>query len=1768
MSLRSRFRKLFRVQPRRRSVGPRVIELLEQRVLLTDVAYYDVLKGQNFSQTGTGNPVLQGGSPFRLHSSVHARSASDVTAATLGLPNSTTKTLLPQGSSPSRNFDQSFATKSALDTAFAAGNYTFTISHLMDINFSPSLDASAGANLAPGNAAFSGQVFEPTIAGSFQDTWSQSTPAVNVNGTINATTIAATLTGTTNPSATGTINATWDGSKYVGPFSFHGQNGTATIPEGFKPTLNLPADAYPNAPHITNFTAAQTVNPASDFTLTWDAFTGGTADDLITLFIFDGNNQVFHTDAIPLPSQSPRLDGTATSFKLPKNTLLANKTYQGQLWFQNFATLDTASFPGATGATGHYIATSFAIKTGTSVDTTPPDVVAYYVTKGQQFVQANAGVPLLSSDDPFFFAAFVEEREAEGSTVNQTAVMLPTNTVLTGPQDLEPDDDEGWEFFAEFGTKAALDAAFKTGKYTFAIDTVNQGQKVPAVTLPSESYPVVPHVSNWADAQLIAADGDFTLNWDVFTGGTASDFIQVSIVNESDETILETPGFWEATPLLGTARSLVIPAGTLEAGETYSATLLFANASTLDRSTYKNAIGTTAYAKLTTLSLQTIPPEGVVQFQTSEFSVNENADSQTATIVVSRTGGSEGEVTISYSTSNGTAIAGSDEDSDYTGASGILTFADGVTTQSFEVPIRDDEQSEGHETVVLHLSTPTNGAILGARATATLTIVDNELTFGPGNFVDDDGDKYTIKLSGPGQAVIALEDSNGDGKGSVKAILLSNTTSASSVTLTVTKAITGDGEVAIGRVTGAGSLSAFAAAKSDLTGSGFALAGFVGQLSLDDVRNGADISVGLELAKTSKFTLGDIATGTELRSGAPVSALTAQSFLGNVIQAPAITALTINAGALNADIVVMNVLKAVTVKAGSVSGTWSATNFGSVAITGGGFLGQVRSTGTAIQLGTTAGISSFILTGGDFEGRLIADGSVGTFRVAKNAANLGGSVRNATINASNFSTVAIGRDLVNSTILAGTKLGADGMVGGSGLDADSFGAGKIGNFSVGGLVQASIVAAGIDPQGGIFKNGNDLIVGGAASSIPAMSVAGTASADSYFAAGLFPATVKVGGISVNPKTDARFFAGGTIAALGGNVTKGPINGASVNFFTVRDDGTEGIQVGGPVVTNSSGVFSVTLNRPYNGPVLARATGGSFVDEVTGGTVNLGPNDVLTAVLPAGMTRATVTPLTTMAAARAQASVAAGVPLGPAIAAANAGVAARFGLSDILGVVPVAANDATQTVLATREQRNYGLILAGLTQLAQNLNVSVMALTAALAADLRDGTLDGQNAQGAVTLTNLSGGVVSLPATAGTTGLQAAIQTFLASSNNKTGLLDVPLPLTPGPTGLNVPGSLMFVNAPVLPAWISGQFGSFQLTATGGISLLTWNVKAGSTLPAGYALSETGVLSGTAPVLPGGTTMRITPPFTVEVHDSNGGVSELELRITIVQPPPTFTNLPPANAIVGQAYSYQVTATGGTAPHYFFNSAAAGGFRPFWLSLDLDGTLHGTPPANSVGSHTFGIAVVDLVGSTHSLATTLIVTPSPPDITIADVSKSEGNSGLTNFVFTVKLSKATTVPVSVDYKTANGTAIAGIDYNEIDPTITFTPGQTSKTITIQVRGDLDIESNETFFVNLSNPVNGTLTDNQAVGTIVNDDQLRAGQVIIRIVGNGFVTDSTGQIDTRVGRNSAIYAPNTFPFLHASSPFVEWSDSRFFTQDPPLTDNVFRNGIILTATFFDF
>ena len=163
-------------------------------------------------------------------------------------------------------------------------------------------------------------------------------------------------------------------------------------------------------------------------------------------------------------------------------------------------------------------------------------------------------------------------------------------------------------------------------------------------------------------------------------------------------------------------------------------------------------------------------------------------------------------------------------------------------------------------------------------------------------------------------------------------------------------------------------------------------------------------------------------------------------------------------------------------------------------------------------------IMSLQITKGDLLGDIAVTGALGGITIKE------GSITGATITAASIGAVKIAGDLSNSLLLAGASLGADRALGGTGPSADIFAGGSIGAIRVGGSVNASTIGAGLDPADGILHNANDAILESSTSRIAQLVVSGSASSDSYFAAGEFKKSPKIDGAKIDPTGDPRFLA--------------------------------------------------------------------------------------------------------------------------------------------------------------------------------------------------------------------------------------------------------------------------------------------------------------------------------------------------------------------------------------------------------------------------------------------------------------------------------------------------------------------------------------------------------------------------------------------------------------------------------------------------------------------
>ena len=255
------------------------------------------------------------------------------------------------------------------------------------------------------------------------------------------------------------------------------------------------------------------------------------------------------------------------------------------------------------------------------------------------------------------------------------------------------------------------------------------GQVTSTLTITSDDVATLPGSLQFSNATYAVNETNGTVTITVTRSGGSDGAVSVSYAT-SNGTATAGSDYTATSGTLNfaageTSKSFTIPIindTAVEGLETVSLTL--------SSPTGGATLGSQATATLTITSDDVATVPGVLQFSSATYSVNET--NATVTVTVTRTGGSDGAVSVAYATSNGSATAGSD----YTATSGLLNFAAGETSKSFAIPIINDTAIESPETVTLTLSNPTGGATLGGQATATLTI----------NSDDSNGQPVTVSL--------------------------------------------------------------------------------------------------------------------------------------------------------------------------------------------------------------------------------------------------------------------------------------------------------------------------------------------------------------------------------------------------------------------------------------------------------------------------------------------------------------------------------------------------------------------------------------------------------------------------------------------------------------------------------------------------------------------------------------------------------------------------------------------------------------------------------------------------------------------------------------------------------------------------------------------------------------------------------------------------------------------------------------------------------------
>ena len=222
----------------------------------------------------------------------------------------------------------------------------------------------------------------------------------------------------------------------------------------------------------------------------------------------------------------------------------------------------------------------------------------------------------------------------------------------------------------------------------------------------------------------------------------------------------------------------------------------------------------------------------------------------------------------------------------------------------------------------------------------------------------------------------------------------------------------------------------------------------------------------------------------------------------------------------------------------------------------------------------------------------------------------------------------------------------------------------------------------------------------------------------------------------------------------------------------------------------------------------------------------------------------------------------------------------------------------------------------------------------------------------------------------------------------------------------------------------------------------------------------------------------------------GTVDVLSQGFGVGDPTPSGVTNGAGVLIGGQApmpYTCESQSWGSSAPAGTCEAGTtAGPATPVKDALDIEATNVSDVTVNARRARVTCDAQKNIT-SDGPITVHMVDCPAVPTLSVTDVSQGEGDFGQTDMTFTVTLSGNTDdLPVSASYQTADGTASSGSDYDAVSGTLTFAPGETSKTISVPVHGDTTIEDDETFTLELSDVQFASPTALSATGTIVDDD----------------------------------------------------------------------------------
>ena len=1139
---------------------------------------------------------------------------------------------------------------------------------------------------------------------------------------------------------------------------------------------------------------------------------------------------------------------------------------------------------------------------------------------------------------------------------------------------------------------------------------------------------------------------------------------------------------------------------------------------------------------------------GTITDDDPKFSINSpsvaEGDSSTTNLVftVTLSAASTSPLTVDYARTGGTATSGTD----YTAvSSGTLTFAANSTSETITVSVTGDTVDEGNETVVLTLSNASAGTGIST-ATGTGTIMDDDPKFSIDSPTVTEGDSgsvnlvFTVTLSASSSSQLTVDYASSDGSTNgatagtdYTAVSGTLTFPAGTTSRTITVSVTGDTANELNETV--------VVTLSDATsGAGIATATGTGTITDNDTPNfsinspsvvegnsgSANLvfTVTLSPASATQVTVNyaDAGTGTAT-SGTDYTALSASNTLtftaGTTTQT--ITVSVTGDTSHEADETVVITLSGASTgtNISTATGTGTITNddsglaidspsvaegdSGSVNLVFTVTLDPASASQVTVNYARTGGTAT---SGTDFTA--LAASTTLTFAAGETSKTITVSVTGDTINEADETVIvtlsgASGADIDTAS---GTGTITDNDTPMFSIDSPSVAEGDSSTanltFTVS-LSPASYQAVTVDyaRTGGTATSGTDFtaVAGGT------LTFAATETSKTF--------TVSVTGDTVDESNE-------TVVITLSNASTGTSISTSSGTGTIRDDDPKFSIADASVTEGDSGsvnmTFTVTLSASstsrltvdYADAGTGTATSGTDYTAVAAGTLTFAP----------GATSRTIAVSVTGDTAN-EANETVVLELSNPSSGTGIGTASGTGTitdndtpSFSIDSPSVAEGDSSTTSLtftvslspasATQVTVNYADAGTGTATSGTDYTALASSTTLTFAAGTSSQTIT-VSVTGDTTYEADETVVLTLSGASAGTNITTASGTGTIANDDPGLSIDSPSVVEGDGGSVNLvftvtlaPASSSQVTVNYADAGTGTATSGTDYTALAASTTLTFAANetsktitvsvTGDTInePDETVIITLSSASGADIVTASGTgtiTDNDTPNFSIDspsvVEGDNGSVN---LTFTVTLNPASY-----------QPVTVDYAQTGGTATSGTDYTAVAAGMLSF-----AAGTASQTITVSVTGDTMYEASETVIITLSNASSGTNIATASgtgtiandDQGLLIDSPSVAEGDSGTVNLAFTVTLDPAAATQVTVNYAdTGSGTATSGTDYAAIGGgTLTFSAGETRKTIAVSVRGDTADEADETVVIALSNASGASIVTARGTGTITDND----------------------------------------------------------------------------------